>query len=177
MGTNENNVSVEQRTLAVVRLLKGEPAESLSKELGVDVAQLESWKHAFMSAGTRQLSDVEEVPTVEETIQMSREDVQAALGVSGEAGDESDIDTLEMETVLPETVQIDRPEDTAEPRKRGGDRVFSETAWFMAPVDEESVDSDGENVQVDEEKYAPKVGLTKEERRQYSLRSDDELEE
>jgi hypothetical protein len=183
MGTNDDGVSVEKRTVAVVRLLKGESIEELSNELGVSVSELESWREAFMAAGTRQLSDADEIPEVEVTLQMSREDIQAALASAGgdeivfELGDD-EIETVEMDA--PETTPIEKPdvqdeEPAAQPR--GGERVFSETSWFMAPVDDEAVETDGEHVDVDKRSYEPKEGIPKDERRQYSLRSDEELDD
>jgi hypothetical protein len=41
---------------AVLRLLRGEPLDVLSRELGVGAAQLSQWREAFLAAGAHGLS-------------------------------------------------------------------------------------------------------------------------
>lgn len=43
--------SPAQKVAAVIRLLKGEPAELLSEELGVSGQRLERWQSDFLAAG------------------------------------------------------------------------------------------------------------------------------
>jgi len=42
---------------AVLRLLRGEPLEALSRELQVGGAQLSKWREAFLAAGAKELSN------------------------------------------------------------------------------------------------------------------------
>ncbi len=44
--------SARRKTDAVVRLLRGEDLESLSRELGVTAATLSSWREGFLDGGT-----------------------------------------------------------------------------------------------------------------------------
>ncbi len=44
--------SARRKTDAVVRLLRGEDLESLSRELGVTAATLSSWRQSFLDGGT-----------------------------------------------------------------------------------------------------------------------------
>lgn len=44
--------SAKRKTDAVVRLLRGEDLETLSRELGVTAATLSSWRDAFLGGGT-----------------------------------------------------------------------------------------------------------------------------
>lgn len=44
--------SARRKTDAVVRLLRGEDLESLSRELGVTAATLSSWRQGFLDGGT-----------------------------------------------------------------------------------------------------------------------------
>ena len=44
--------SAKRKTDAVVRLLRGEDLESLSRELGVTAATLSSWRQSFLDGGT-----------------------------------------------------------------------------------------------------------------------------
>jgi transposase-like protein len=41
---------------AVLRLLRGEPLDALSRELQISAAQLSQWREAFLSAGAQGLS-------------------------------------------------------------------------------------------------------------------------
>ena len=43
--------SAKRKTDAVVRLLRGEDLETLSRELGVTAAPLSSWRNAFLDGG------------------------------------------------------------------------------------------------------------------------------
>ena len=45
-----------EKTDAVLRLLKGESAESVSQELGVSVGRIERWKNSFVAAGSAELA-------------------------------------------------------------------------------------------------------------------------
>jgi len=51
---------------AVLRLLRGEPVDSLSRELGVDIGQLESWKAIVLKRMELVLKDRSEEPLAEE---------------------------------------------------------------------------------------------------------------
>jgi transposase-like protein len=44
--------SARRKTEAVVRLLRGEDLDTLSRELGVTAATLSSWREAFLDGGT-----------------------------------------------------------------------------------------------------------------------------
>jgi transposase-like protein len=44
-------MSAKRKQSAVLRLLKGEPIELVSRELGVTAAELAAWRDAFLSAG------------------------------------------------------------------------------------------------------------------------------
>jgi transposase-like protein len=44
--------SARRKTEAVVRLLRGEGLDTLSRELGVTAATLSSWRQAFLDGGT-----------------------------------------------------------------------------------------------------------------------------
>jgi len=44
--------SARRKTDAVVRLLRGEDLDTLSRELGVTAATLSSWRQAFLDGGT-----------------------------------------------------------------------------------------------------------------------------
>ena len=44
--------SARRKTDAVVRLLRGEDLESLSRELGVTAATLSGWRESFLDGGT-----------------------------------------------------------------------------------------------------------------------------
>jgi hypothetical protein len=45
-----------EKTDAVLRLLKGESADSVSQELGVSVGRIERWKNTFVAAGSAELA-------------------------------------------------------------------------------------------------------------------------
>ena len=51
---------------------------------------------------------------------------------------------------------------------------FSETSWFMAAADIEELNSDAENVSIDEDRYRPDEDLESEIRKKFSLREPDE---
>lgn len=55
---------------AVLRLLRGEELDSLSRELGVAAATLAGWKEAFLSAGQSGLKSRESDPQSEENAQL-----------------------------------------------------------------------------------------------------------
>jgi hypothetical protein len=44
-------MSAKRKQGAVLRLLKGEPIELVSRELGVTAAELAAWRDAFLAAG------------------------------------------------------------------------------------------------------------------------------
>jgi len=55
--------SVPRKTELVLRLLRGEPLDAVSRESQVPANELETWKHVFLEQGTRGLksrSDPEE---------------------------------------------------------------------------------------------------------------------
>src|ERR671939_600353 len=43
--------SARQKTEVVLRLLRGEPLDLLSRELGIPAARLTTWREAFLAAG------------------------------------------------------------------------------------------------------------------------------
>ena len=45
-----------EKTDAVLRLLKGESADTVSQELGVSVGRIERWKKTFVAAGSAELA-------------------------------------------------------------------------------------------------------------------------
>jgi len=45
-----------EKTDAVLRLLKGESAETVSEELGISIARIERWRDTFVAAGSAELS-------------------------------------------------------------------------------------------------------------------------
>ncbi len=47
--------SANRKTGAILRLLRGEDLETLSRELGVTAATLSSWRDAFLDGGTAAL--------------------------------------------------------------------------------------------------------------------------
>ena len=50
-GTDRGRFSAQRKTEAVLRLLRGEDLETLSRELGVTAATLCSWREAFLDGG------------------------------------------------------------------------------------------------------------------------------
>ena len=48
-------MSAKRKQSAVLRLLKGEPIELVSRELGVTAADLAAWRDAFLAAGEASL--------------------------------------------------------------------------------------------------------------------------
>ena len=64
------------------------------------------------------------------------------------------------------------PPPLPEPEEELG--KFSETSWFMAAADIEELNSDSENVSIDEERYRPDEDLESEIRKKFSLREPDE---
>jgi hypothetical protein len=50
------------KTDAVLRLLRGESAETVSQELGVSVRRVERWKDSFVAAGSAELAKRKDVP-------------------------------------------------------------------------------------------------------------------
>jgi Transposase len=47
--------SARQKTAVVLRLLRGEPLDLLSRELGIPAARLTTWREAFLDAGQEAL--------------------------------------------------------------------------------------------------------------------------
>lgn len=47
--------SVQRKTEVVLRLLRGEPLEDVSRQIQVPAHELESWKRVFLETGTRGL--------------------------------------------------------------------------------------------------------------------------
>ena len=47
--------SARQKTEVVLRLLRGEPLDLLSRELGIPAARLTTWREAFLDAGQEAL--------------------------------------------------------------------------------------------------------------------------
>jgi transposase len=48
---NPQRFSARQKTEVVLRLLRGEPLELVSRELGIPAARLTTWREAFLDAG------------------------------------------------------------------------------------------------------------------------------
>jgi transposase len=49
-------IGMQRKTAAVLRLLRGEDLETVSRELGVTAATLTGWRDAFLSAGEAALT-------------------------------------------------------------------------------------------------------------------------
>lgn len=47
-GSHKGRFSVKKKAQAVVRLLRGEPLESVSRELGVTASKLSEWRNEFL---------------------------------------------------------------------------------------------------------------------------------
>jgi predicted RNase H-like nuclease (RuvC/YqgF family) len=50
--------SARQKTEVVLRLLRGEPLDLVSRELGIPVARLTTWREAFLDAGQEALKKI-----------------------------------------------------------------------------------------------------------------------
>jgi hypothetical protein len=50
-GTKPERFSARRKTEVVLRLLRGEALDLLSRELGIPAARLASWREAFLDAG------------------------------------------------------------------------------------------------------------------------------
>jgi Transposase len=48
---NPQRFSARQKTEVVLRLLRGEPLDLVSRELGIPAARLTTWREAFLDAG------------------------------------------------------------------------------------------------------------------------------
>ena len=68
-------MSRQRKTAAVLRLLRGEDLETVSRSLGVTAATLSGWRDAFLAAGEASLATK---PTFGEELQSSR--LKAKLG-------------------------------------------------------------------------------------------------
>lgn len=53
----------KQKIEVVMRLLKGESAETVSRELGVPVGRIERWKSSFVAAGSAELARRKDGPS------------------------------------------------------------------------------------------------------------------
>ncbi|GAC1357082.1 MAG: IS3 family transposase ISGsu7 [Acidimicrobiales bacterium] len=51
-GQDRGRFSARRKAEAVLRLLRGEDLDALSRELGVTAAALSSWRQAFLDGGT-----------------------------------------------------------------------------------------------------------------------------
>src|ERR671913_295521 len=51
-GTDRGRFSAKRKTDAVLRLLRGEDLDTLSRELGVVAATLSAWRDSFLDGGT-----------------------------------------------------------------------------------------------------------------------------
>lgn len=58
--------SARRKTDAVLRLLKGEPLDAVSREIGVTAATLSEWREEFVSAGTAGLKSRPTAPEEDE---------------------------------------------------------------------------------------------------------------
>ena len=54
-GRHRGRFSVQRKTAAVLRLLKGEDLEVLSRELGVTASKLSQWRDQFLAGGQANL--------------------------------------------------------------------------------------------------------------------------
>src|SRR3954454_16835296 len=70
-------MSRQRKTTAVLRLLRGEDLETVSRELGVTAATLSGWHEAFLAAGEAALTT--RAPTGEE---LASERLKAKLGAA-----------------------------------------------------------------------------------------------
>jgi transposase-like protein len=68
-------MSRQRKTAAVIRLLRGEDLDTVSRALGVTAATLTAWREAFLAAGEAALATR---PTSGETVQSQR--LKAKLG-------------------------------------------------------------------------------------------------
>ena len=68
-------MSRQRKTAAVMRLLRGEDLETVSRSLGVTAATLTTWRDSFLAAGEAALATR---PTDRETLQSER--LKARLG-------------------------------------------------------------------------------------------------
>ena len=68
-------MSRQRKTMAVLRLLRGEDLELVSRSLGVTAATLTGWRDAFLAAGEAALTTQ---PTTGETLESDR--LKARLG-------------------------------------------------------------------------------------------------
>ena len=68
-------MSRQRKTAAVLRLLRGEDLETVSRALGVTAATLTSWRDSFLAAGEAALASR---PTDDETVESER--LKARLG-------------------------------------------------------------------------------------------------
>src|SRR3978361_1825681 len=68
-------MSRQRKTVAVLRLLRGEDLETVSRSLGVTAATLSGWRDAFLAAGEAALTTR---PTDGETLESGR--LKARLG-------------------------------------------------------------------------------------------------
>jgi hypothetical protein len=50
-------LSARQKTAVVLRLLRGEPLDLLSRELGIPAVRLTTWREAFLAAGQEALQN------------------------------------------------------------------------------------------------------------------------
>jgi hypothetical protein len=62
--------SSQKKTDAVLRLLRGEELDALSRELGVTAATLSSWREAFLAAGQAGLKVREPSVSDDENLQL-----------------------------------------------------------------------------------------------------------
>jgi transposase len=58
MESNERQgqFTSHQKTAAVLRVLKGESLETISRELGITIGRIERWKSSFIAAGSAELA-------------------------------------------------------------------------------------------------------------------------
>lgn len=56
-------IATAQKTDAVLRVLRGEPVEGVSSQLGVSVGRVERWQNEFVSAGTEAFVKRKDLPS------------------------------------------------------------------------------------------------------------------
>jgi transposase-like protein len=62
--------SVKRKTAAVLRLLRGEDLDKLSRELGVTAATLSAWREDFLASGSANLKSRHPNPQDEEVLRL-----------------------------------------------------------------------------------------------------------
>jgi len=75
-GGERGRFSAQRKREAVLRLLRGESLEAMSRELGVTAARLSQWRDAFMDSGTQGLKS----RVIDDADDGERQRLQAKIG-------------------------------------------------------------------------------------------------